>query len=949
VVIEKDQWNAPVTHFNPDLAVRAHYSFERPPEETSTKKKGKEKKPKHKLEPKSSNDAADQKPQTQAVETLPLKTESKQEPPPANSLFKDESPLKRSNELNKIFNYFRSRPDVCRRAISIPKNSYQRLNQRRADRVRHQIAREESLKTNEMLKMRIQGAVVYYRKEIDRQRKRELSKKPVIEVRNESDASDASVRQKKIETPAEGPTPGKRIKLKADEPPAQEKKAHMLDIQVPRIAACYSLNTASVDVLAPDMAKEATTSAAATGSTHGSTDTNSANVCTFYNDVVKNMNTLVSKKMQDIDLALQRESKIIPSPNEEILCIIKWTNFLAAFESGFVFIWDVQMKTHNFLAATTTNLMPSVCGAIAVVNTKFAPDPQALPLMARMLMNSMRNEKTNRLAVVMQGRQSFWLVKGFLRHMQGNACTKPTPMTHPLLTKKINVLCSLLVKQRVRENEKKTLGDGSGAPYEVLAGDVSPQTSLLMKNRSRDLKRKSQADERLLPSGPSMTKSSKPSAGGYPIAASVATSTTSAFASSSGKSTPVCTAKTNSASTKNKSSATGIRSNIEFRKVNHNDVDELQIPELHQTDHRWVVLDIFDDFSHIFVPSFSDMISLTRIHSVMQVAEERQKVVKLQFFPNAPYDAFVTPSSKKKIYFGPLSLDMPPPVLVLLQSVDRKMMLREVYQREHSIPVQRHRRSMAFWVLQINGQVHFEIDTESTAKLAAQQKNAIGTPPGLNVLKIPSQLSVEIEKNQDEVPPVVVIDSDEEDDDGERQLVIDEQDDEQAETDVKQEVERTGFTIQTLPSSGALQITISDSAETSSHPAKDVNTCHFSGGFMPFIANVPAKFGETAPTTQFLTPQVQVTTSQSGPETLTSSSSSHLPASKSAYPKINESLQELFSSGVPPGGITITKVDSQEKTLPNETVQVVKNKKSIAITGIHKQVTKAAYHRPLQL
>jgi len=326
----------------------------------------------------------------------------------------------------------------------------------------------------------------------------------------------------------------------------------------------------------------------------------------------------------------------------------------------------------------------------------------------------------------------------------------------------------------------------------------------------------------------------------------------------------------------------------------------------------------------------------------MQVAEERQKVVKLQFFPNAPYDAFVTPSSKKKIYFGPLSLDMPPPVLVLLQSVDRKMMLREVYQREHSIPVQRHRRSMAFWVLQINGQVHFEIDTESTAKLAAQQKNAIGTPPGLNVLKIPSQLSVEIEKNQDEVPPVVVIDSDEEDDDGERQLVIDEQDDEQAETDVKQEVERTGFTIQTLPSSGALQITISDSAETSSHPAKDVNTCHFSGGFMPFIANVPAKFGETAPTTQFLTPQVQVTTSQSGPETLTSSSSSHLPASKSAYPKINESLQELFSSGVPPGGITITKVDSQEKTLPNETVQVVKNKKSIAITGIHKQVTKAA-------
>ncbi|EDX08516.1 GD11841, partial [Drosophila simulans] len=212
----------------------------------------------------------------------------------------------------------------------------------------------------------------------------------------------------------------------------------------------------------------------------------------------------------------------------------------------------------------------------------------------------------------------------------------------------------------------------------------------------------------------------------------------------------------------------------------------------------------------------------------------------------------------------------------------------------------------------------------------------------LNVLKIPSQLSVEIEKNQDEVPPVVVIDSDEEDDDGERQLVIDEQDDEQAETAVKPEVDRTGFYRDKLCCPVRSAITISDSAEPSPQPAKDVTTCHLSGGFMPFIANVPVKVGETAPTTQFLTPQVQVTTSQGGPETLTTSSSSHLQPSKIAYSKINEPLQELLSSGIPPGGITITKMDSKKKTLPSETVQIVNNKKSIAITGIHKPVTKAA-------
>jgi len=644
------------------------------------------------------------------------------------------------------------------------------------------------------------------------------------------------------------------------------------------------------------------------------------------------MNTLVSKKMQDIDLALQRESKIIPSPNEEILCIIKWTNFLAAFESGFVFIWDVQMKNHSFLAATTTNQMPSVCGAIAVVNTKFAPDPQALPLMARMLMNSTRNENTNRLAVVMQGRQSYWLVKGFLRHMEGNACTKPTPLTHPLLTKKINVLCSLLVKQRIREHQKK-LQSGGGSQSELpnsSTADVPPPSSLL-KQRSRDHQKKSKSEE-ASSSTPSLAKAVSGSSVSVPTATTTSSTPGPAAA-------PPCPGKISSPGSKGKSGAAGIRSNIEFRKVNHNDVDELQIPEQHKTDHRWVVVDIFDDFSHIFVPAFGDMISLTRIHSVMKVAGETQKVVKLQFFPNSPYDAFVTPSSKKKIYFGPLGLDMPPPVLVLLQSVDRKMMLREVYQREHSIPVQRHRRSMAFWVLHVNGQVHFEIDMESTNKLAANQNNSTETT-GLNVVKIPSQLSVELEKNDEAVPPVVIIDSDEEDDDLDHdQLVIDEQEDHQLVTEIKQEQPRTSFTIQTMPFSGALQITTAETVDPPPRPPKDVTTCSLTGGFMPFIANVPAINGDVAPTTQYLTPQVQVTTSLSVPETVSSSLSAHQSGSKAVHNRINESLQELLSSGntVTPGGITITKMDGKDKKLPSETL----NKRIPVITGIAKQAPKA--------
>ncbi|KAH8301762.1 hypothetical protein KR059_011144 [Drosophila kikkawai] len=935
VVIEKEQWNTTVAHFNPDLAVRAHYSFERQTEELPAKKKGgKEKKLKGKTELKPKIESDSDIPKSEKKEPKTDTKEDLKSREKAN-LFGDECPIQRSIELDTIFSYFRSRPHICRRAISVPKNSYQRLNQRRAERVRHYIERQETPETRELLMSRISGAITHYRKEIDRQRKRELGRKqvginvpPVIEVRDDSDGSEVSslLLKRSAEKSTKGQKPSKRMKLQVEESPApapEPQSPRKSDIQVPRIAACYSLNAASVDVLGSGMTNNASAVAMSVNSTN---ETDSPKFRSFYNEVVKNMNTLVSKKMQDIDLALQRESKIIPVPNEEILCIIKWTNFLAAFESGFVYIWIVQMKTHNFLAATITNQMPTVCGAIGVVNTRFATDQRSLPLMASLLIEGKRNENTNRLAVVMQGRKSYWLVKGFLRLMEGNACTKPTPQTHPLLTRKINVLCSLLVKQRVREHQRKVQPGGGEASSSTCTSPVPEAQRLPNKRKLK----------------------AAPGGGASDAEPQRAEATSSSTAVAPSRPTPPPPVAPPSAS--RKTSTLGI-SNIEFRKVSHSDVDELQIPELHDYDHRWVVLDIFDDFSHIFVPACGDMISLTRIHTVMRMSAESQKVVRLQFFPNAPYDAFVTPSSKKKIYFGPLHLDMPPPVLLLLQSVDRKMMTREAYQKDHGIPVQRHRRSMAFWVLHLNGQVHFEIEDESTPKLEATQP-----------IKIPSHLSVEIsnkveKQTTNSFPPVVIIDSDEEEEEEEEddddQLVagqLVDTDEQPTVTQIKQEHPRMNFTIQTVPTSGALQITAAEAvAPPPSSPPKDVTTCQLSGGFMPFISKVPAKEGEPSAnttTTQYLTPQVQLTKSLLNAAT-SSSSAAHPPAAKISRPsaplnKINESLQELLSSGntVTPGGITITKLDNCRDTKMgcqqnNETIVKIGSKRTMS--GMAKQ------------
>lgn len=964
IIIEKEQSETIIPHYVPELATRAHYSFERAQEEPTvqqqqqqsqqSKKRRKEKQP----PPQQMKILNSMAPMLPVVREQPkpklLKLAPKPLPPPSISAPPSNIIPNRAVELDIIYNYYRSSGSNCRRAVPVPSGTYLQLNRKRANGRRLDATRAETKQKQDLLKKRVFNGIRYYRAELDQQRRMEglllqtvadPVEPSVIVVRDDSDESEPGPkveeqppkRKRQLLLPQTPTLPVESVqspeepKEKKHKPqPAPQTSQPQLDIQMPKISSCFSLNPTSAAMM--DFGETAgfssitSPSSSSTSLAAASIDESSSLGQTFranYNDVIQKMNTHVSKKMQDIDLALQRESKIIPAPNEEILCIIKWTNFLAAFESEYVFIWDVQMKSHSFLAATITNMMPAVCGAIAVVNTRFAPDPSTLPLMARMLLENKRNENTGRLAVVMQGRKQYWLVKGFLRYMEGNSCTKPTPQTHPILTKKINVLCTLMVKQRMREvNRKAALG-------ETPASITSPPTAGLLAPAippTAAVADAAVAIETAVPLDdmPAVDTTPPPS--------------TAAVADAAPAVVPAIDAA------QSKDTCLNIRSNIEFRKVFQADVGELQIPELHEYDHRWVVLNLFDDFSHIFVPAFRDMLSLDRIHNVVRVAHESNKVVKLQFFQDAPYDAFVTPSSRRKIYFGPLRLDMQPPVLVLLQSVDGKMMLREVYQREHNIPVQRDKRTMAFWVLQINNQVHFEIDLGGGKSENQQQlPSAKDTKEGLK------EEQQELEVFRAETDNV----NDEDDDDD--CMIIDD-DDEQAEEKQdalqqpqKQHQQRINFTIQTTPNNGSLKITSATAGDAAAATPPP-------GSFVPFIANVPA-IGSTAPATQFLTPQVQLTQTSS---TNSSSSSSNKKTSTTnattssavcsetpvrpppakisrisvqrcssgagatkdvPAPKINESLQQLLCGGngnvkIGTGsmGVTITKVNAKDAT-----------------------------------
>lgn len=516
-----------------------------------------------------------------------------------------------------------------------------------------------------------------------------------------------------------------------------------------------------------------------------------------YNNVIRTMNSLVSKKMQDVDFALKRDSHIIPTPNADILCMMKWSNFLEAFCQGFAFIWQVKSREGTYLVATVRNMLPMICDAMGVVNIT-ALKPERLPLMGKMLLQNVRNEHTAKLAVVMQGKQSYWVVKGFLKAEPTTACNKPTPETHPSLTKKINVLCTSLVKQRQKDEKNKELLQQRWP----ASGKTAKVAQIMPTPRNQPIEQQIQEPAPMLqqPSTAAM-QPIKPSTmfeppNTTPICPAPPTNLMNNITQNprKRKSPSDLTDANNSSNNSPKmDSYAKMSTNIEFRKVSREDIDEIHLPEIHKNNHKWLVLDLHNDFSHIFVPDFRDLVSLDRIQKVINFARQKNKIVKLQFFQNAPFDAFVTPKSGRKIYFGPLDMNMKPPTLILLQSVDGQMMLRELYQLKHNIQKSIEEKTKAFWLLQVNGQTHFEVDAVPNADL---DKN------------VPSEM-ISIATNNHEVNIEVphINNNAHNDDDGDDDdcMIIDEDDNRHEQVTTEPEA-RYNFTIGSKPNDKAITV-----------------------------------------------------------------------------------------------------------------------------------------------
>lgn len=79
------------------------------------------------------------------------------------------------------------------------------------------------------------------------------------------------------------------------------------------------------------------------------------------------------------------------------ITIVRWQRMVTAFKNGEVFIWEIRLENSDtILALTTQNEMPTIKRASFIENIKVI-DYDSLPMLGKMLMDSVENDKTEHL------------------------------------------------------------------------------------------------------------------------------------------------------------------------------------------------------------------------------------------------------------------------------------------------------------------------------------------------------------------------------------------------------------------------------------------------------------------------------------------------------------------------------------------------------------------------
>lgn len=309
---------------------------------------------------------------------------------------------------------------------------------------------------------------------------------------------------------------------------------------------------------------------------------------------MKYFNYCVNRTMEQVKSA-QINTVVVKAPQPKNLNCIQWNRLVPLFQADKVFVWEIQLETLEvILGLTVANVMPIVPGALSAMNIKVV-QTNRLPLVAQLLKQGMNNPGTAQMAVLLYGSLNYWqiisIIHSHKNYMEEDHRVQPTPRTHPQLANKIAKLFSMLTRKRANERKRQQLALLNKASQSAPAIAPAIAQPLITENQASQRKKFGKSGALIIP-----------------------------------KFNIIMTPDRNIAS---------------FLPV---------LPEVGI--HKWFMLTLADDFTHIFIRSWNSFLSHDKIKSAVKMAKRFGKTVKISA-PNIIPDVFAAPSEPGKVFFGP--------------------------------------------------------------------------------------------------------------------------------------------------------------------------------------------------------------------------------------------------------------------------------------------------------
>ncbi|XP_053684997.1 uncharacterized protein LOC128734710 [Sabethes cyaneus] len=360
------------------------------------------------------------------------------------------------------------------------------------------------------------------------------------------------------------------------------------------------------------------------------------------------VNSDIMHTMQHIRDMLRKNTAKLNPPKKGILYLFRWEKFLQAFNEEMVDVWDITFQSGSELVVITSDSgkknPPSFKNSKSIRQARRCNfETKGVSLLTQMVLYQIDNPETNKLSLVLFGTENYWRFCGFVKagtnSLEHGIEVRPTPVSHPKLAPKINRYFEAYVAN------KKNRAASSAATPAVPVAMPAPKTHTVkvpvpIKTENDNLAQNIEKPIRKSLSGAIAQK------------------------------------------------LPSIKTNVKLMETKIKDFKNIAIPNVGTR--RWFMLNVINDFSDIYIPSWKSCLTYGRIQQAIHLANRYGKTVKLTSIvmksnqEDVLPQIYAAPGQGNCIFLGPYkytqNID-----LMLCQNVDGKMFTREEYEKNNHI------------------------------------------------------------------------------------------------------------------------------------------------------------------------------------------------------------------------------------------------------------------------